>query len=161
MPTEQSKTRLPTISMTRGQRIFRWNHRQLERTNDQGETEQYWECSYDLYPLRDVPSSPTDTQLRTLLMEKLTTEVNAYINAHYDQGSQASYQAIYILPTTPQAVKDAIIPLWPWIQSVMEYYYGKKADIRDGASPEDVNWDFTQFDATDPGVELESFMGPQ
>jgi len=42
----------------------------------------------------------------------------------------------------------------------MAYYYGKKAAIRDGENYAAVSWDFTQFDATDPGVSLEAIMGP-
>jgi len=156
---EQSTTRLPDFGESRGQVIFRYNHQQLDRENDQGEIETYWLCTHDRLPRKSVPKTPAETEHRAMLLERLTTEVNTYINAHYDQGSQASFQALYSLPATPQAVKDAILPLWPWIQAVMAYYYGKKAAIRDGENYAAVSWDFSQFDATDPNVSLESLMG--
>jgi len=157
---EQSTKRLPSLGKTRGKNVFRFNHKQLERLNDKGETEIYWQCTHHRYDPAEMRLLPANASIRTMLMAELTTEVNAYINSRYDQGSQASYQALYSLTATPQAVKDAILPLWPWIQAVMKYYYGKKAAIRDGDAPEDVTWDFSQFDATDPGIALESFLGP-
>jgi hypothetical protein len=157
---EQSTNRLADFGETRGQVVFRYNHQQLERENDQGETETYWQCTSERLPKKDVPRTPEDSEHRDMLLQRLTTEVNTYINAHYDQGSQASFQVLYTLDATPQAVKDDILPLWPWIQAVMAYYYGKKAAIRDGEAYADVTWNFTQFDATDPGVSLESIMGP-
>ena len=151
---EQSNTRLPDFGHTRGQVIFRYNHQQTQRQTDGGEAETVWKCTHDRLDQKEMSAH------RDMLMARLTKEVNNYINSHYDGGSQASFQALYSLPTTPQTVKSAILPLWPWIQSVMQYYYGKKANIRDGADYKDITWDFTRFDATDPNVDLEEFMVP-
>jgi len=159
MSIEQSTTKLPDFGATRGQVVFRYNHQQLERENEQGETETYWQCTSERLAKKDLPRTPAEADHRTMILDRLTTEVNVYINAHYDQGSQASYQALFSLPTTPQAVKDEILPIWPWIQAVMAYYYGKKAEIRDGEEWQDVTWDFSQFDASDPHVSLEDLMG--
>jgi hypothetical protein len=156
MLTAESNEKRPTLSARRGQTMLAYNQQTFER-----DEATLYRFAYRLFDPREVSlNEPTD-RIRALLLTQLTTEVNEYINAHYDQGSQASYQALYSLAATPQAVKDAILPLWPWIQSVMEYYYGKKGELRDGEAPEDVTWDFTQFDATDPGIDLEDFMGPQ
>jgi hypothetical protein len=158
---EQSTTKLPDFGRTRGQVIFRYNHQQIERQNEEGETETIWQCTHERLDPKTVGATPGEPEHREMIMARLTTEVNAYINAHYDQGSQASFQALYSLAATPQAVKDAIFPLWPWIQSVMTYYYEKKSDIRDGQEYANVAWDFSQFDATDPDIDLENYMGPQ
>jgi hypothetical protein len=96
--------------------------------------------------------------LKDRTLETLNTEFNAYLQEHYDMGTQQAFQALYSLPTTPQAVKDALLPVWTWIQSVTQYYYGKKIAIRDGEDWESVTWDYSQFDATDPEVSLESIM---
>ena len=97
--------------------------------------------------------------MRTRQMESLNQDVQTYIYTKYDIGTQASLQAIYTQPTTPQAVKDQFDLLFAWIASVMQYYYQKKALIRDNEDWESVTWDFTTFDATDPNVSLESYMG--
>jgi len=96
--------------------------------------------------------------LRTRKLEQLNAAQTAYIADHYDQGTQASFTALFVLPTTPQAVKDALLPVWTWIQSVTTYYYGKKVAIRNGEDWDSVTWDFTQFDASDPHVSLEALM---
>ena len=158
---EQATTHLPDFGESRGQVVFRYNHQQFERENDQGEMETVWQCTHERLAKKDIPKTPTESEHRIMIMDRLTAEVNVYINAHYDQGSQASYQALFSLPTTPQRIKDGILPIWTWIQAVMAYYYGKKADIRDGNNYADVAWDFSQFDASDPDISLEDYMGPQ
>jgi hypothetical protein len=98
--------------------------------------------------------------LRIRKLEALGLDVNTYINKHYDQGSQASFQAIFTLPTTSEAVKTAILPIWTWIGAVMKEYYTKKKLIRDSEEDwESVTWDFSgTFDASVPNVKLETYM---
>ena len=92
-------------------------------------------------------------------LSKINQAVNAYICSHYDLGTQASLQAIYVQPTTPQAAKDLLLTVWDWAQSVLVYYYAQKAEITASPDPVAVTWDFSQFDATDPGVTLQSLLG--
>ena len=84
--------------------------------------------------------------------------VCTYIYSRYDAGTQASFLALSILS---EAAKAATTPVWAWIQAVMSYYYGLKTQIADPENPAwaSVTWDFTSFDATDPGVNLSDLIG--
>jgi len=96
--------------------------------------------------------------MRDRVLEQINTEVNAYICSHYDMGTQASFQAVYVMDGTPLEVKTALLGVWAWVQSVLGYYYTKKAEIAAAGEPETVTWDFSQFDATDPQVSLQSLV---
>lgn len=101
---------------------------------------------------------PTDEDVASAIAGRLCQEVNAYINSHYDAGTQQTLQALMVMDTLPQAVKDDILTIWPWIQSALAYYYGKKAEILGAADPKIITWDFSQFDTTKPGVTLNGIM---
>jgi len=101
---------------------------------------------------------PMDTKPLSSCLSELRQEVSNYINSHYDAGTQNSFQVIYMLPTTPAAVKDSLLPVWTWVQSVLKYYYTKKAEILASETPHLVTWDFSQSDAADPGAALDSFI---
>lgn len=105
--------------------------------------------------LIDLGSGDVD---RDAIKVKLNQEVNAYICAHYDLGTQASMQAIYIMPTTPIAAKDLLLTVWSWVQSVLTYYYSKKAGLTVAEDPAIITWSFSQFDTTDPEVSLQSLI---
>jgi len=112
--------------------------------------------------IQKVPFQDSHTHtgdMRTRKLEELNQAVQTYIYTKYDIGTQASLQAIYTQPGTLQAVKDQFDLLFTWIASVMNYYYTKKATIRDTEEWEATTWDFTTFNATDPDVSLESYMG--
>ena len=97
-----------------------------------------------------------DTWAVETLFWQMNADVGAYIYSHYDAGTQASFLSLHADPSTPQAGKDAIESVWQWIKSVMAYYYGIKAQLLAGTV---VQWDFAQFDASDPGIKLSDFMG--
>lgn len=158
MNIEQSAERLADFGATRGQTIFRFCCQPKERVNETGGTETYWECRYSL--LNPIPAKEQTTdKARELILAQLQRDVNEYITEHYDQGTQASFQALYSLTSTPEEVKTALIPVWAWIQSVMEYYYAIKTAVRESNDPCLEIWDFSQFNVTDPNVSLEAFMG--
>jgi hypothetical protein len=101
------------------------------------------------------------------LADQLKIDVNMYINAHYDQGYQSSFQAYYGNITKSIAEGDVpvfdyenkldrIESVWAWINIVLEYYYTKKEQILGGDNT--VTWDFSQFDDDDPGVKLSEFI---
>ena len=48
--------------------------------------------------------------------------------------------------------------MYDWIQTIMEYYYTKKAEIIASDEPGLVTWDFSQFDATKPDVSLSNLV---
>jgi hypothetical protein len=97
-----------------------------------------------------------DTWAVETLFWQMNVDVSQYIYSHYDQGTQASFLSLHADPSTPQQGKDAIESVWAWIKQVMAYYYGIKAQLLAG---DIVKWNFSQFDATDPGVKLSDFMG--
>ena len=99
--------------------------------------------------------------LNTRKLEELNTDLQTYLYTKYDVGTQISLNAIYSMETTPAPVITGLDSLFAWISGVMEYYYTKKINIRDGEDWESVTWDFSQFDATDPNISLEALMGPQ
>ena len=41
----------------------------------------------------------------------------------------------------------------------MQYYYTKKNEIVNAEDYNSVTWDFTTFDATDPQISLQDYMG--
>jgi len=104
-----------------------------------------------------VPES-MDTKPLSSCLSELKQEVNAYICSHYDMGTQASFQAMYSIETTPAEIKTLLLSVWAWVQSVLREYYTKRAEISASSVPHLVTWDFSQFDVTDPGVALDSFI---
>ena len=96
---------------------------------------------------------------KTALMTELNTDLQTYLYTKYDVGTQISFQAIDTRVDTPEVVKTALGTLFTWISGVMNYYYTKKAAIRDTEDWETTTWDFSTFDATDPDISLESYMG--
>jgi hypothetical protein len=101
---------------------------------------------------------PTDDDVRTAIAAQLNADVGAYIYGYYDAGTQQTLQALVTMDTVPQAVKDDILTIWPWIQSALAYYYGKKAEILAALDPKAITWNFTDFDATKPAVTLAGIM---
>ena len=101
---------------------------------------------------------PMDTKPLSSCLSELKQDVNAYIISHYDMGTQASFQAMYSMETTPAEIKTTLLSVWAWVQSVLAYYYTKKAEIEAAECPGTVTWNFSQFDATDHGVSLQSFI---
>ena len=148
--------------------FLRENIAENHRETDEG-METYYE--YDEYKLRIRDREGLDSfvseNFDALLLsakeqacneafQRMNKEVNHYIYSHYDAGTQASFLSLYADPSTPQSGKAAIESVWQWIKSVMAHYYAVKAQLLAGTV---VQWDFIQFDATDPGVQLSDFMG--
>lgn len=91
----------------------------------------------------------------------LNTDLQAYLAAHYDLGTQMSFQSIYVLPTTPTAMKLMLEQAWNWIQSVMTYYYSTKGAIlieEDAETACGIEWDYSQFNELDPGISLKDLL---
>ena len=99
--------------------------------------------------------------MRTRKLEDLNTDLQTYLYTKYDVGTQISFQAIETRVDTPEVIKTALGTLFTWISGVMNYYYTKKAVIRDTEDWQTETWDFTTYDATDPNISLEALMGPQ
>ncbi len=94
-----------------------------------------------------------------LIKSRLAVLENAlhdYVYSRYDQGTQSSLTALFVLPTTSDAAKTAIAAMWVWMQTVIARYYQLRDQIKEGDMVE-VN--FIPFDLTDPKVRLENLMG--
>jgi len=91
-------------------------------------------------------------------LTKINQDVNAYILSHYDAGTQNSFNGLYAKRSTPDALRDLLDPVWTWIESVMMYYYAKKAEILETHDYSNVTWDFGQFDATKPSIALSGII---
>jgi len=101
---------------------------------------------------------PIDTKPLSSCLSGLKQDVNTYIVSRYDMGTQASFQAMYSIETTPAEIKTTLLSVWAWVQSVLREYYTKRAEISASKAPHLVTWDFSQFDVTDPRVALDSFI---
>ena len=87
-------------------------------------------------------------------LSRLNVDVNLYLYAHYDPGTQSSFNGIYAKRSTPDAIKDKLDTVWDWIATVMEYYYSVKTELMTEEILETVSWDFSAFDTTKPDVTL-------
>ena len=98
------------------------------------------------------------TEKKNEVWKAFNEEMNAYIVSRYDLGSQLSLIIFYIL-TGNEDIKKA----WQWVFDVLGYYYEVKAQILGASTYEELEglaWGFSQFDAKDPDVKLESFFTP-
>jgi len=100
-------------------------------------------------------------QAQDPILIEINTDVNTYINSHYDSGTQQSFTAIYSQQDTTIETKTYLDPVLTWITTIMTYYYGKKMDIINATTVtilKEITWDFTTFDATKPDVSLSTLM---
>lgn len=104
----------------------------------------------------------------------LRDELHRYIYGHYDQGTQASLTAmvagilaIMLNPESSDADRiqaqvqlaqlvAVILPAWTWVQQVLKHFYNIAAQITETGVY--VDPDFSQFDASDPGVSLKALV---
>ncbi|PKN23183.1 MAG: hypothetical protein CVU64_24175 [Deltaproteobacteria bacterium HGW-Deltaproteobacteria-21] len=89
---------------------------------------------------------------------ELKTALRQYIYSHYDAGTQATMQALYVRDDTPVVVKDKLSAVWSWISMVLTFYYQTKEAIGNLPDAEAIishAWDFAQFDALRPDVTLQ------
>jgi hypothetical protein len=92
---------------------------------------------------------------------EMNRDLHAYIYGVYDQGTQASMQALFSKANTPAAIKTDIESVWAWIASIMTYYYQCKSEIAaltDADAVAAYTWDFSRFDATLPAVTLQGIF---
>lgn len=112
---------------------------------------------------RETPLTEEEVKIVTMNQEELLILLNKqlqdYIYNKYDTGTQLSIQAIYSDPNTSTETKTAIEGLWSWIKTVLAHYYVAKAALTDGDSWYEIDWNLSQFDATDPGMALVNLIG--
>lgn len=89
MIREESKTRLPYFGISRGKVLFRYAHQELERMNEEGALESYWECRHIVYDPEDVPVQD-EAAARELCLAAIRAEAKEQIEeiAGYPQWFQ-------------------------------------------------------------------------
>ena len=112
------------------------------------------------YSARTVlyPHAPSLDDRKLSIATELNKDVGEYVYGYYDAGTQQTFQALLSMDAVPEAIKTAIKSIFPWIQSCLGYYYGKKTEILASEQPELIAWDFAQFDAIKPDVSLSAIM---
>lgn len=93
---------------------------------------------------------------RAARLAALRFACRAYIFTQYDDGTQASLNALFTeAVASGYANRVAKIRLaLDWIKGCLDHYYSVKDAIGKAADPAAVSWDFLQFDATIPEVSL-------
>ena len=154
----ESKTK-PKITRSKKEGIIRVpdNIRQVEKEGMEGSELVY------VYKEQLVPDDGhilTDINYwKPSVLKELNKAVQVYLYTKYDQGTQVSFQAIDTRQNVSQEVRTILNGLFTWIASVMQYYYTKKNEIVNAEDYNSVTWDFTTFDATDPQISLQDYMG--
>lgn len=103
----------------------------------------------------------SEEECREIQLGRINEELKKYIYSRYDQGTQSSLISMYLKNESNQVIRDQIDAVWNWIKIVLEYYYSKKDEIIASAKPDDVSWNFAEFNPLDPGISLSLLMGNQ
>lgn len=93
---------------------------------------------------------------RAARIAALRAACRAYIFAQYDDGTQASLNALFTAAVsrgyTNRVAKIGLA--LDWIDGCLDYYYGVKDAIMVSDAPDSATWDFSRFDGTIPDVSL-------
>ena len=115
----------------------------------------------------DLPPDPEAPILRNDRLGRLNEDLHSYLTERgYDNGTQLSFQAIYIdlqeLPELTEAqaqAKASIRHAWDFVRGVvLPFYYQKKAELELIDDYFSYSWDFHALDAADPCVSLRDIM---
>lgn len=91
-------------------------------------------------------------------MSDLNASLKQYINSNYDQGTQTTFTAMYMVPTTSIEAKISLEKVFTWINSVLVYYYSKKEELSRIQDISQFEYDFSQFDESNPKITLKSII---
>lgn len=97
---------------------------------------------------------------------ELRTLVTEYIGSHYDSGAQNTLNALWIEGISKGWTnrKAKVQSVMDWVNTVLAYFYAQKDAILSAGNPEQletISSDFSQFDAVDPLVTVQSVMAAQ
>jgi len=92
----------------------------------------------------------------------LKKELQNFIYSHYDQGTQASFTALFQQAKEQNNTNalNQIQKVWDWIQSVLDYYYSKKEAIKNATNYteiENITWDWQDVEETEH-IELKDVI---
>jgi hypothetical protein len=96
-------------------------------------------------------------------INELDEAVRAYVYGHYAQHRQVTLTKLQMDATKNNNIEaySYIESCWDWIKSAFAVYYVKAAELNACASSEavnDVSWDLSVLDASDPGVTIQHAM---
>lgn len=106
-------------------------------------------------------------EARDQCLQTLNVDLHAYLTERgYDEGTQLSFQAIYIdlqeLPELTEAQAQAKVKIrqaWDFVRGiVLPHYYQWKAQLEVIEDFLNYSWDFHALDAADPCVALREIM---
>jgi len=109
-----------------------------------------------------VPPSPPLDELKQQKLRQLKQELQNFIYSHYDQGTQASFTALY-QQAKEQNNTDTLSQIqkvWDWINSVLNYYYSVKNTIKNVTTQDELNgitWNWSTVEETEH-VELQDVI---
>jgi len=107
------------------------------------------------------PTPPLD-ELKQQKLRQLKKELQNFIYSHYDQGTQASFIALYqqAKEQNNTVVLTQIQKVWDWINSVLSYYYSKKESIKNATTQDEldnITWDWSTREETEH-IELKDVI---
>jgi len=91
---------------------------------------------------------PSLDKLKQQKLRQLKQELQNFIYSHYDQGTQASFTALYQIAKEQNNTNalTQIQRVWNWINSVLNYYYSKKDAIKNADTQNELDniiWDWS------------------
>ena len=110
----------------------------------------------------DAKDEESLTEMKNKKIAILKKELQNFIYSHYDQGTQASFTALF-QQAKEQNNTEALTQIqkvWDWIQSVLDYYYSKKEAIKNATNYteiENVTWDWQDVEETEH-IELKDVI---
>ena len=94
---------------------------------------------------------------RSAMVAQIRVDAEFYIMKHYNLTEQVLMHSLFLDPATTTEDKTAIRSVGTWTKSVMVYVLQKIAEIKAASTTEELTnalWDFSQFDATNPHVNI-------
>jgi len=131
----------------------------LEFINNHGERK--WDFE-NKKVIEYTPPPPSLDVLKQQELHRLKKELQNFIYSHYNQGTQASFIALY-QPAKEQnntEVLTQIQKVWDWINSVLNYYYSKKEAIKSATTKDELDnviWNWQEVEE-DSHVELQDVI---
>jgi len=98
-------------------------------------------------------------QDRAPCLEQLERDMHEMSDKDYDARTQMSLFMMFVDPDTPLELKADLSKARDWGDTVLDYYYEKKAEIETAPDPASITWDFWQFEKTLPTMSTQDETG--
>lgn len=126
---------------------------------ESGDTIDFTSEKGDQYSRRDILQTIKDWKKLQIL-----TAQKAFIESRYDKENRDGFTGVYNHPDTAAEVKTAIQGLFDWLMNPVTNYMYTQHDLVDActsiAEVEAIVWDFDQFIASDPLLDLRDYITP-